>query len=372
MTSQTVASLQEVLALARSLGASDVHVASGYPLIVRRAGRLEALSEEPLDEVATEALVSDLFRSTGMERVWETFAGTGREMDAGFSVNGSGRVRGNIFRAGRALHASFRLVPDSVPSLAELRTPQALRSLVTKPKGLFIVTGPTGHGKSTTLAAMVAEIVERRSCHIVTIEDPVEYRLPQGQALVRQREVGLDTESFSAGLRAALRQDPDIILVGEMRDLETIATALTAAETGHLVLTTLHTNDAPGAVDRIIDVFPPHQQPQVRAQLAEVLLGVLSQRLIPSKGTAAAKPELAGRVAAYELLLGPMAGSNAVRASIREHKTSQLYSVMQTGAQEGMVSLEASLASLVRGGEVDEDVAISVAVRPETLRQMLG
>jgi twitching motility protein PilT len=219
---------------------------------------------------------------------------------------------------------------------------------------------------------MVAEIVVRRSCHIVTIEDPIEYRLPAGQALVRQREVGLDTESFNMGLRAALRQDPDIILVGEMRDLETIATALTAAETGHLVLTTLHTNDAPGAVDRIIDVFPPHQQPQVRAQIAEVLLGVLSQRLIPSRKATAGKPELAGRIAAYELLLGPMAGNNAVRALIREGKTSQLYTVMQTGAQEGMMSLESSLAALVRSGDVDEDIALAAAVQPEVLRQLLA
>jgi twitching motility protein PilT len=251
-------------------------------------------------------------------------------------------------------------VPTVLKSLEELRLPSSLRDWVTKPRGLVLVTGPTGSGKSTTLAALIDEINETRDCHIMTVEDPIEFLHRHKKAIVNQREVGADTHSFANALRSVLRQDPDVILVGELRDLETMQIALTAAETGHLVFATLHTSDAPQTIDRVIDVFPPHQQSQVRIMLANALQGVCCQQLLPTLH--------GGRVVACEVMMP----TPAVRNLIREGKTHQIYSMLQTGSQHGMQSMDAALAHLVRQGQVSVQLAQERAGNPDDLRRLLG
>jgi twitching motility protein PilT len=282
-------------------------------------------------------------------------------MDFSYSVPNRARFRVNAYFQRNSLGAAFRLIPVQIKKLEELGLPKALHKLTTKPRGFVVVTGPTGCGKSTTLSAMIDEINEVREEHIMTIEDPIEFLHRHKKCMVNQREVGADTQSFNRALKSVLRQDPDVILVGEMRDIETMATALTAAETGHLVFATLHTQDAPQTIDRIIDVFPPHQQEQIRVQLSTTLEGVCTQQLLPTK-------DGRSRVVACELLVP----TPAVRNLIREGKTHQIYSVMQTGMAYGMVTMDAALADLVRRGVISLELAQRRSSTPDQLGRLLG
>jgi twitching motility protein PilT len=282
------------------------------------------------------------------------------QLDMSYSVPGFARFRVNVYSQRESLAAAFRLIPFGIKTLEELGLPSSLHELSRKPRGLVLITGPTGSGKSTTLAALIDEINRKRSEHILTIEDPVEFVHRHKRCIVNQREIGPDTQSFADALRAALRQDPDVILLGEMRDLETISTALTAAETGHLVFGTLHTQSAPSTIDRIIDVFPPQQQEQIRIQIASTLQAVISQALLP---TADGK----GRVPALEILFP----DDAVRNLVRQARIEQIYSIMQTGSARGMQTMEQSLAGLTQQHIVSSDVALATSSRPEQLLGLL-
>ncbi|HEX3277061.1 MAG TPA: type IV pilus twitching motility protein PilT, partial [Thermoleophilaceae bacterium] len=283
------------------------------------------------------------------------------QIDLAYSIPGKARFRVNAYMQRAALSAAFRLIPHEMPKLNSLGLPPVLEEFTKKPRGFVLVTGPTGSGKSTTLAAMLDSINEERHEHILTIEDPIEFLHKHKKCIVNQRELGADAQTFALGLKAALRQDPDVILVGEMRDLETISTALTAAETGHLVFATLHTQDTAQTVDRIVDVFPPDQQQQVRVQLSVSLQGIVTQQLIASAdGT--------GRVVATEVLVP----TPAVRNLIREGKTHQIYSALQTGGQFGMQTMDASLAGLVREQKITRELAEARSSTPEELRRLMG
>ena len=327
----------EILKLAIDSGASDVHLTVASPPIMRVNGRLKRIGDERLmpddamriiQEVLTPAQIK-LFEEKG-------------ELDISYSNPGLGRFRVNVYKQRGSYSMALRVVALNIPSMDDLRLPLILRELATKQRGLILVTGPTGSGKSTTLAAMIDHMNQTRNEHIITIEDPIEYLHKHQLSIVNQREIGHDSYSFSNALRAALRQDPDIILVGEMRDLETIGTAITAAETGHLVLSTLHTIGAAKTVDRIIDVFPPHQQQQIRVQLASVIEAVVSQQILP-------KADGTGRVAAFEV----MVANPAIRNLIREGKTHQIQNVIQTGSNQGMQTMDASLIELYRKRLID-------------------
>lgn len=331
--------IETILVAAAAAGASDVHISAGLPPVFRVHGELQVQRQwEPLDFEMTAGLVRPMLGNK-----WEVFQEQG-EIDLAYSLPGVSRFRVNVFHQRGSVGAAIRLIPREIPGLESLGLPPVVAELAGRQHGLILVTGPTGSGKSTTLAAMVDKINRERSCHIITLEDPIEYLHQHRRSIVNQREVGSDTRSFASALRAALRQDPDVILVGEMRDLETIATAITAAETGHLVLATLHTSSAVQSVDRIIDVFPPHQQGQVRIQLADTLEGVITQQLLP-------RADRKGRVAAVEVLIA----TPAVKNLIREGKTHQIVSSMQTGARYGMQTMEMALRQLVtRGLIIDE------------------
>lgn len=334
--------------------ASDIHITSGISPMMRVDGLLLAVDKPPLSDTATNGLVSDLIGDTLLDRIKDDR----KELDFSFSYK-EFRFRCNVYYETGVLAASLRLLSNTVPTLTELGLPQVAQNFTQHNQGLLIVSGPTGHGKSTTLAAMINEISNARQGHILTVEDPIEYQFPHKKSIVTQREVGSDTPSFASALRSALREDPDVVLIGEMRDLETIEAALQIAETGHLVLTTLHTNSAAQAADRIIDVFPTHQQEQVRTQLAAVLLGVVSQRLLPkTKG---------GRVLATEI----MVANSAVKATIREGKTHQLPNIIQTSASEGMIGLDKSLSELVARGDVSLDEALMWSLDPKALKMMI-
>lgn len=338
-----------------SSGASDLHFSVGAPPVMRLNGDLVALGNSPLTAQQTRELVYGLLTQDQRQRLENEL-----EIDFSYAIPGRVRFRVNAYHQRAAVGAAFRVVPSGIRSLEELRLPPALREWTAKPRGLVLVTGPTGSGKSTTLAALIDEINSRRACHIVTVEDPIEFLHRHKRSLINQREVGGDTHSFAAALRSALRQDPDVILVGEMRDLETIQIALTAAETGHLVFGTLHTSDAPQTVDRVIDVFPPHQQEQVRIMLANGLQGICTQQLLPT---------LSGsRVVACEVLMP----TPAVRNLIREGKTHQIYSMLQTGSAHGMQSMDSQLAHLFREGVIDMSIATERASNPEELKRILG
>ena len=334
--------------------ASDLHLTVGSPPALRLRGHLHRLDQHPrLSADDTRQLLYRIL-STEQQKLLEV----NRQIDLSYSMPGLARFRVNIYSQRESLAGAFRLIPDELKTLEELGVPKSLYSLCDKPRGLVLVTGPTGSGKSTTLAALIDEINRTRADHIITIEDPIEFLHKHKNCLVNQRELGPDAISFAEALRGALRQDPDVILLGEMRDLETIGTALTAAETGHLVFATLHTHDAASTVDRLIDVFPAAQQGQVRAQIAGTLMGVVTQTLLPTA-------DGQGRVPAVEILFP----DDAVRNLIRQAKIEQIYSVMQTGTARGMLTLEQSLADLVLRGIVTEDVACSRSARPE---QLLG
>ncbi|MFZ5625791.1 MAG: type IV pilus twitching motility protein PilT [Bacillota bacterium] len=346
----------ELLQLAVELGASDVHISVDIPPVFRINGKLAAIGERRLSREDTLRLVKEVMTEEQFTRFKES-----GELDFSYSVPGFGRFRVNTYFQRGSAGMAVRAIPFQIPSLEQLGLPSVVKELAMRERGLVIVTGPTGSGKSTTLASMIDLINNTRDCHIMTLEDPIEYLHRHKKSIVNQREVGFDTKSFANGLRAALRQDPDVILVGEMRDLETISTAVTAAETGHLVLATLHTSDAPGTIDRIIDVFPPYQQQQIRIQLAATLQGVIAQQLVPTA-------DGRGRVAAVEVLIV----NSAVRNLIREQKTHQIYSIMQTNARLGMQTMDFSLRELYYQGKITLEEAIKRALDPDNFLRLVN
>ncbi len=332
-------------------GASDLHLTVGRPATARRDGILVTFEGvEEIEPAFVERIVMSLLDDRKREELHEN-----NQVDFSFGLRGIGRFRANAFRQRGHLALALRVVPYRVRSLEELGAPWAATELLNKPYGLVLVVGPTGSGKSTTLAAMIDRINEERPCHILTIEDPVEYVHNHKTALVNQREVGTDVNSFTDGLRSALREDPDVILLGEMRDLDSISITLSLAETGHLVFATLHTNDASQALDRIVDVFPAERRDQIQIQLAGALQGVISQRLLPVEG--------GGRVAAYEVLLG----TEAVRNLVREGKSRQLRNVISTAQKEGMQTIEMDLARLVASGLITMEAACEISAYPKEI-----
>lgn len=333
--------LDRILTHAFQLKASDIHFTVGVPPLIRLHGSLKRYGKERLMPKDTEEMARAMLEG----EKWEEFKEVG-EIDFSYGVKDISRFRVNAYHQRSSIGIAVRVIPTKIPSLEELNMPTVLEKLVKRPQGLILVTGPTGSGKSTTLASMIDYLNRHISKHVITLEDPIEYLHRHQLCMINQREIGFDTQTFANGLRASLRQDPDVILVGEMRDLETISTAITAAETGHLVLATLHTSSATATIDRIIDVFPPHQQDQVRIQLASVLLAVLSQRLFP---TADGK----GRRAGTELLIGNSAVSNL----IRNKKTYQIQSIMQTNRESGMHTMENSVLDLLKQGMITKEVA---------------
>jgi twitching motility protein PilT len=337
--------------------ASDLHLAAGAHPTVRVRGRLLPLEDYPvMTTEQTREIVYSILTNEQRQRLETEW-----QLDFAYSIPGHARFRVNAYYQRAAIGAAFRLIPSVIKTVDELGLPTVMHDLAKRPRGFVLVTGPTGSGKSTSLAAVVDEINATREEHIMTIEDPIEFLHGHKKCIVNQREIGSDAQSFGLGLKAALRQDPDVILVGEMRDLETIHTALTAAETGHLVFATLHTQDTPQTIDRIIDVFPASQQQQVRVQLAVALQGIVTQQLLPTA-------DGAGRIAACEVLLA----TPAIRNLIREGKTHQIYSSLQTGANLGMQTMDAALATLVRRGKISQKLAESRSSTPDELRRLLG
>ncbi len=326
--------------------ASDLHIQVGLPPMLRSDGALTPVAGfGPLDEAQVERLVFAILDQDQQQVLMKD-----KEFDFSFAFGNLGRFRVNAFHERGNLAAALRLIPNEIKSVTELGMPPVVMTFADFPRGLVLVTGPTGSGKSTTLAALIDKINTEKSHHIITIEDPIEFTHKSKRSVVVQREVHYDTYSFSAALRSSLRQDPDVVLIGEMRDLETISAAITIAETGHLVFATLHTNSAAQSIDRMIDVFPPHQQPQIRAQLANILMAICSQRLVPAIG--------GGRVVAAEVLVA----NPAVRNVIREGKSHQLDAIIQTGADQGMQTMDRTLVSLVQSGTVTYDSAREFAV----------
>ena len=346
--------MNELCAEAARLEASDIHIISGYPPMIRLTGKLQPVSKEA---ILTSAMAQELLLSTCSSEQKELFT-TNKEIDFSYVVP-QGRFRVNIYLQRDSVAGAFRYIPTKIRSMEELSLPDILNEFIKLRQGFILVTGPTGQGKSTTLAAMIERINQTKASHIITIEDPIEYMYSPAMSIISQREMHGDTHSWTVALRSALREDPDVVLIGEMRDYETIAAAITIAETGHLVFATLHTNSASQTVDRIIDVFPEHQQDQVRLQLSNVLEGVISQRLIPTLS--------GGRMAIAEI----MTGTPAVKSIVREGKTHQLDNVIQTSAEFGMATLEASLAQAVKDGKISIDVATAYALRPEDIGRLL-
>jgi twitching motility protein PilT len=345
-------SIDDLLEQMVELGASDLHITVGSPPAFRVRGHItRAEGFEPFDADETRAALYRVL-SSEQQKQFEL----NRQLDFAYSMPGLARFRVNVYYQRECVGAAFRLIPQEIKSMEELGLPPVLHTLAEKPRGLVLVTGPTGSGKSTTLAAIIDEINRTRSEHILTVEDPIEFVHRHKKCIVNQREIGPDATSFGAALKAALRQDPDVILVGEMRDLETISTALTAAETGHLVFGTLHTQSAPSTIDRIIDVFPPEQQEQVRIMIANSLQSVVTQSLLPTS-------DGIGRVAALEILLP----DDAVRNLIRQAKIEQVYSVMQTSTARGMQTMEQALADLALRRVVNIEDAIARSSRPDQL-----
>jgi twitching motility protein PilT len=353
---QTPNSVDELLEVMVAREASDLHMTAGSPPVIRVNGRLERLLEyDKLAPEETRSLISRII-STEQQKNLETK----RSLDFAHSIPGLARFRVNAYFQRESLAAAFRMIPARTRPLEELNMPAKLYELADQPRGLVLVTGPTGSGKSTTLAALLDYVNKTRNEHILTIEDPIEFLHWHGSCIVNQRELGPDATTFADALRAALREDPDVILVGEMRDLGTISTALTAAETSHLVFATLHTRSAPQTIDRVIDVFPSGQQGQIRVQLASTLQGVVTQNLVPTA-------DGRGRVAALEILIP----DDAVRNLIRQAKIEQVYSVMQTNTSRGMMTMEQSLAELVQRRVITTDVAYSRSSRPDQLAGIL-
>ncbi|MDD4600419.1 Twitching mobility protein [bioreactor metagenome] len=335
--------------------ASDLHLTVGLPPMLRIAGSLVKTTHQVLVPTDTDLLFSSITSSEQRALFFQT-----GELDFSYAVPGLSRFRVNAFRQRGTTAIVIRIITEQIPTLAQLGHPDIIQTLARRPRGLVLVTGPTGSGKTTTLAAMINLINSERSCHIISLEDPIEYLHKHNKSIINQREINADTKSFANALRAALREDPDVILVGEMRDPETIATAITAAETGHLVFATLHTGDAAQTIDRIIDVFPPYQQQQIRIQLSLTLQGIVAQQLLP-------RADGAGRVAALEVLMA----TPAVRNIIREGKTHQIISVVQTGSKFGMQAMDMSLRNLCQDGIVSYEEALNRAMDQETFIRLI-
>jgi twitching motility protein PilT len=349
--------VSELLEVVLDRGASDLHLTAGAPPTIRLYGDLVRLEEYPaLNPRSLQGMIYAILPQKLRERLEQEL-----ELDMSYSLPGKARFRVNVYFQRDSIGAAFRLIPYEIKTVDDLGLPSVVADLARYPRGFVVVTGPTGSGKSTSLAGMVDIVNRERHAHIMTVEDPIEFLHKHNRCIVNQREVGADTHSFSQALKHVLRQDPDVILVGEMRDLETIATAITAAETGHLVFATLHTQDAPQTIDRIIDVFPPHQQQQVRVQLATTLQGVVTQQLVQTA-------DGQGRAAAVEVLVC----TPAVRNLIREGKVHQIYSVMQAGGRFGMQTMDQSLANLVKTGKVTQQMAYERCHDPEELNRLIG
>ncbi len=347
--------LTRLLKLTVDSRASDLHISVGHPPILRIAGRLIPVpNRAPLTAEDTDGLAAALMRDDLKKRFLRE-----REVDFSYSLGEKARFRVNVFYQRGYVSIAFRYIPATIPTLEELNLPPVIREFTEYSQGFVLVTGPSGHGKSTTLASLIEEINKTKSLHIITIEDPIEYVFESKKSLIAQREVYQDTLSFAKALKSTFRQDPDVIMVGEMRDPETIATALTAAETGHLVFATLHTNSAAQTVHRIVDSFPPAQQNQVRAQLAGSLLGIISQRLLPEKG--------GGLIPACEIMFNTPATANL----IRENKIHEIPLVIETSAERGMISLNRSLANLVKAGRVSQEDALSYSLAPSELKKLI-
>jgi twitching motility protein PilT len=347
--------LQEILKKAQDEQCSDIHISGNEKILFRKDGRLLSYSDDIMSSDDTLSLVHQLIDTKHSELYT-----LGGDVDAAYTDEFNNRYRLNVYRQRGVPAIAIRLLRNTIPTLKELRMPEVLSKLAMLPRGLVLVTGPTGSGKSTTLAAMIDHINRNRSVHILTLEDPIEYIHTANKGMIHQREIHTDANDFASALRSALREDPDVILVGEMRDHETIALALTAAETGHLVLSTLHTTGAANTIDRIIDVFPPHQQGQIRTQLASSLQGVISQDLLPLEGGL-------GRIAAHEILLK----TDAVANLIRENKIVQINSAIQTGMKLGMCTLDGSLVNLIRKNLISLDTAMEYTDNPEALKRLL-
>lgn len=355
--------MEELLQMVFDKDGSDLHIAAGVPPMIRVGGKLSPTEFEPLTGDDTQKLIFSILTNEQRKILEQTW-----ELDCSYGVVGLGRFRVNVYKDKGTYAAALRTIASKIPRFDELGLPPIVRELVKKPRGLILVTGPTGSGKSTTLASMIDLINTERAEHILTIEDPIEYVHVSKKSLVNQRELGEDTRSFDNALKASLREDPDVILVGEMRDLETIRLALTAAETGHLVFGTLHTSSASQTVDRIVDVFPPHQQAQIRVQLSNSLVAVLSQTLMPR---ASAHDPLArgkGRVMAMEVMIVTPAIANL----IREGKTAQMYSAIQTGGKYGMQTLEMVMRDLCLSRQVSFEDAIGKTSRPEDFQRLVS
>jgi twitching motility protein PilT len=348
--------LDELLKKTVDEGGSDLHLVVGSQPVIRKNGKLVRLGENKILPADTEVFVKELLSDKQLSEYKEK-----GQVDFSFSKHGYGRFRVNCFKQRGSNSIAARLVTQEVPTLEQLKHPRILSDLAKKTRGLILVTGPTGSGKSTTLAAMINQINQERDCHILTLEDPIEYLHKHSKSIINQREIGNDAESYSLALKAALREDPDVILVGEMRDIETISIAVTAAETGHLVMSTLHTTGAASTIDRVIDVFSPHQQQQIRVQLSTILQGIVSQQLIK-------RVDKNGRVAVLEIMTGTL----AVRNLIREGKTHQLNSLIQTGAKFGMQSMDSSLANLYKNGIIKHEDAVTYAQDPDNIKRLLG
>lgn len=346
--------IDELLTLTVQSGASDLHLSVGLAPMVRKDGKLVALPFEKMQERDTQRIVFDVLNNGQIEKFERT-----HELDFSYGVKGVGRFRFNVYRQRSSVGCAMRVIPNVVPSMEQLKLPPVLRTFTQKHSGLILVTGPTGSGKSTTIASLIDIINSEREAHILTIEDPIEYLHSHKKSMVNQRELGTDTDSFTNALRASLREDPDVILVGEMRDLETISAAITLAETGHLVFATLHTRSAPATIDRIVDVFPAHQQEQIRIQLSTSIEAVVSQQLLPRIG--------GGRVSAIEI----MVATSALRNLIREGKSYQIYSVIETGHQYGMQAMDRVLADLHRSGQVTFEEAGTRAIDRENFNRLV-
>ncbi len=341
-------------------GGSDLHLSAGMPPYIRINGKLIPSDYEPLTPQECQRLIFSMLNNTQRKHLEQTW-----ELDCSYGVRGLARFRVNVYKDRGTFAAALRALSSKIPTIEQLSLPNIVREMSEKPRGLVLVTGPTGSGKSTTLASMINNINITRAEHILTVEDPIEFVYDPIKSLIHQRQVGEDTKSFANALRAALREDPDVILVGEMRDLETISLAISAAETGHLVFGTLHTSSAAQTVDRMVDVFPPEQQTQVRVQLSNSLIAVFSQTLVPRQNP---KPGEFGRVMAQEIMVVTPAISNL----IREGKTSQIYSAIQTGGKLGMVTLEKVLADLYKAGTISFESAMSKTSRADELQRLIG
>ena len=351
-----MANIRDILVTAKTAGASDVHITVGIPPKMRVNGDLISMDFPRMMPPDTEALANEVMNEAQKEKLEER-----GEYDMSFSIPDLGRYRVNVYHQRGTIAMAFRLVGTTVPSPQELGIPSAIIDLSQRKRGLVLVTGPTGSGKSTTLAAIIDNINHTRDAHVITLEDPIEYLHRHDLSMVNQREIGIDSGSYANALRAALREDPDVILVGEMRDFETISVAITAAETGHLVLSTLHTIGAASTVDRVIDVFPPHQQQQIRVQLSNVLEAVISQQLIPTI-------DGKSRVAAFEVMIA----NHAVRNLIREGKSHQLMSVMQTNRKLGMITMDEAISQLYYTNKISREDAIEFAQDVDGMELKLG